>query len=287
MKKQKTPPRWSRVHISYFRRAALAAKLPIKRRPSKPQRGSRMRADLWSAAQDAYLRKHAAAKTNERLAADLPGRTVTAVKHRLRALGLVGDREREKSKHPKPRRYTDADRALMKALYKKGVPIARIAERLRRTESNVGVTLFRMGLTGRKAKPYSAAEIRIARAMVREHGLDAVRPLAKKLGRPVGSVKNMIAAEKLADFDAIRRSKLAERDRKVVEMWNSKEMTMLEVAKAAKLARKTVEQIVSADRKVRSLAGLHVARPVAHRDTQSAAVAHALAQVENEIAAGV
>ena len=128
----------------------------------------------WTAAEDRLLLDlYAAGEPRDAIAVRL-GRTPDAVDARRRTL-------RRPARTITPRRWTEAEDAFLRAATAAGVPSGEIASRLYRTAHAVRRRREVTGLTGPRARPYTARENEVIAAMLRKG--EPLATIAGVLGR--------------------------------------------------------------------------------------------------------
>jgi hypothetical protein len=136
----------------------------------------------WSDDEIELLKKLYAEKPTEELAKQL-GRSLPAVKRRANMLGL-------KRKSYLQKLWTPEEVALLKELYPE-CPFGEIAKRLGRTVASVKQRAHTLGLKRKSYldKLWTAEELQMLREQYPT--CESTRELAKKIGRPWGSVRQI------------------------------------------------------------------------------------------------
>jgi DNA-binding CsgD family transcriptional regulator len=135
---------------------------------------------LWTAKEDAILRRMFPTRTNPEIAERL-GRPLKSVIARARKLGLLKER-------PGFKEWTAREDRQLRQLYPKHTP-TEIAERLGRTLSSVRGRMYKIGILVRRTpKPptWTAKEDRLLKQL---YGRRTLEEIAERLGRSVNAVK--------------------------------------------------------------------------------------------------
>ena len=152
----------------------------------------------WTAKEVALLKKLYAEEPTEELAKQL-GRSLPAVKRRANMLGL-------KRKSYLQKLWKPEDIALLKELYPEG-PFGEIAQRLGRPVASVKAQAYLLGLKRKSnlGTLWTAKELEMLRE--RYPTCESTRELAKKIGRPWGSVRQTASTLGITGITKGRRPK--------------------------------------------------------------------------------